>query len=99
MFAQGSLSEVEALRVGAYIEELDINDLLYALEQTDHRDLERVYTNLLKGSGNHLRVFVGRLETLGETYDAQVLSPEQMDEVLAEASDKGHRGRPKHALI
>lgn len=50
LIEDGKSSLVEALKVGAYIEELDIADLEAAIEETDNADLERVYGNLLRGS-------------------------------------------------
>jgi hypothetical protein len=49
---------VEALKIGALIEEKDIFDLREELENNvDNKDIAFVYQNLLKGSGNHLRAF------------------------------------------
>jgi hypothetical protein len=64
----GSQSFVEALKVGAAIEEIDILDLQEYLAQTDKADIQTVYENLLLGSENHLRAFVARYSTeTGET--------------------------------
>jgi hypothetical protein len=54
---QGAQSIQEALRVGRLIEEMDIEDLLAAIDETEKTDLERVYGNLLNGSYNHLQAF------------------------------------------
>ena len=73
--AKGSVSLEAALRVGATIEEIDILDLEEHMAMTDNAALQRVYGNLLRGSRNHLRSFVGLLETeTGVTY-----SPEYLD--------------------
>ena len=56
--AQGSQSVAEALKVGAAIEEIDILDLEERLAETGNAAIERVYSNLLAGSKNHLRAFV-----------------------------------------
>ena len=58
---QGSQSLSEALRAGVLIEETDIADLQDSLAQTTHADIRTVYTNLLRGSGNHLRAFSRQL--------------------------------------
>ena len=58
---KGSLSLVDALEVGVLIEETDIVDLEEALDVTAHGDMERVYTNLLRGSLNHLDAFNSHL--------------------------------------
>ena len=68
LMAKGTASLISALRVGAYIEEIDILDLQIALENTSHQDIQMVYQNLLEGSKNHLRAFVRRLQSLDVIY-------------------------------
>jgi hypothetical protein len=41
---------IEALKIGAYIEELDIFDLKKLMKKTDNEDILRVYSRLLWGS-------------------------------------------------
>lgn len=66
----GSESRVEALKVGALIEEVDILDLEAALlEAGPGNEIERVYTNLLNASKNHLRAFVRVLGVNGVEYE------------------------------
>lgn len=74
LVAQGSQSLVEALRVGAAIEEIDILDLQEYMGETDNPDIQQVYQSLTKGSENHLRAFVSVLERQGESYQPQFLS-------------------------
>jgi len=69
---------------GALIEEIDIEDLQTAIDQTDKQDLQRVYENLMSGSENHLRAFVSQIERLVESYEALYLPQEVVDEILAE---------------
>jgi hypothetical protein len=65
----GSKSLLDAYKVGAYIEELDILDIRHALVDVTHADVQNVYENLMRGSSNHLRSFVAQIEvTAGETY-------------------------------
>ncbi len=47
--------------MGVIIEETDIEDLEKALDLTVHRDIKRVYTNLMAGSYNHLAAFESKL--------------------------------------
>jgi hypothetical protein len=68
LVAAGSVSLVEALRVGVDIEELDIEDLQNFLDNTDNPDIKTVYQNLLEGSLNHLSAFTFQLDRLGATY-------------------------------
>ena len=67
--AQGSVSLVEALKVGVFIEETDIADLNEGLASAKHKDIKTVYSNLLQGSLNHLKAFVSELASNGVTYE------------------------------
>ena len=51
---------------------------------TDNPDIQRLYDNLLEGSENHLAAYVRRIEAItGEgSYQAQVLTQEQLDRIL-----------------
>jgi hypothetical protein len=71
LVAQGQVSYAEALLVGACIEELDIEDLEDAIDESTKADVKRVYTNLLRGSRNHLRAFIAEYERLGNGYEPQ----------------------------
>jgi len=88
----GSGSTEDALKVGALIEETDIKDLEDWIARTDNEDIKTVYSNLMAGSENHLRAFVGQLERLGANYTAQVLPQEQVDEILSSAPAHGMGG-------
>jgi hypothetical protein len=79
---RGRTSQIEALQVGALIEEVDIADLQDAIAETENPALERTYTNLMNGSYNHLRGFVRNIEYLGYAYQAQKLPEEEVDEIL-----------------
>jgi hypothetical protein len=59
--AHGSVSKEAALGVGVEIEETDIEDLDAAIAATTHRDIQNVYTNLRRGSYNHLAAFESEL--------------------------------------
>lgn len=84
---KGSAGLVEALKVGAFIEEYDINDLQIHLEETQNKDLIRVYSNLLRGSKNHLRAFTFALSQQGETYTPTVISENEYLEILEESNN------------
>lgn len=51
-----------ALEVGVAIEEMDITDIEDMLNQTDKADIQRVLSNLLRGSYNHLEAFNRQLD-------------------------------------
>ena len=65
LVVQGEVSEISALEVGIAIEEIDIADLETATSSTNRTDIIRLYSNLLKGSLNHLAAFTNKLEFLG----------------------------------
>jgi hypothetical protein len=94
LVAQGSQSLSDALLVGAAIEEIDILDLQERLAQTDNADIQHVFTNLLKGSGNHLRAFTSTLMTqTGETYQPQFMSMDAYQAIIGESGIGGGQGR------
>jgi hypothetical protein len=90
--AQGEMSLADALRVGATIEDLDIFDLKGLLESVDNTDIRTVFQNLLSGSENHMRAFIRQLSQNGETYEAQYISGQELDEILSVNSGRGGRG-------
>lgn len=81
--AQGSTSKIEALKVGAAIEEIDILDLQSYLIKVDNVDINNVYGNLLSGSENHLAAFVSQLENYGVVYTPQYLSDEAYANIIS----------------
>jgi len=94
LLQQGSQSLASALRVGGAIEEIDILDLQERLANTDHKDIQTVYENLLQGSRNHLRSFVSTLQTqTGEIYQPQYLSQADYEAVINSPMEGGRGGR------
>lgn len=86
---EGKRSEVDALRVGATIEDLDINDLEDLLKQTDNEDITLVYENLVRGSRNHLRAFTRQLTNRGEAYEPSYISVEDYEAIIANSQETG----------
>lgn len=74
LVAAGTPVLVDALKVGAAIEEIDMIDLNKALLEIDNQDIVLVYQNLLKGSRNHLRAFVNALAGQGVIYAPQYMA-------------------------
>lgn len=74
LIAQGNTSLVEALKVGATIEDMDIKDLQDLITATDNADIKYVYENLKNGSQRHLQSFAKNLEKNGTTYTPQYIS-------------------------
>jgi hypothetical protein len=87
--ANGTESLAEAIRTGSRIEELDIFDLKRLIASTDNADITLVYTNLLKGSRNHLRAFGRQLSRRNVTYEPEFLSLEEYQEILASPQERG----------
>jgi len=86
---RGEESSVEALDVGATIEDLDIKDLYDYLIETDNSDIKTVYQNLVKGSRNHLRAFVSQLQLNGVYYEASYLTQEEIDNIVNSPWEQG----------
>ncbi len=78
----GMQSELDALLVGATIEDLDIFDIREMRNNTDNSQVIDVYDSLECGSNNHMRAFTGKLSALGSEYAAQFLSAAEYAEIL-----------------
>jgi hypothetical protein len=61
LIQDGGVSLIDAFEVGVFIEETDIADLNAAIGTSTHKDLTTVFSNLLKGSLNHLKAFNSNL--------------------------------------
>jgi hypothetical protein len=84
LLEKGSISLIDALEVGATVEDLDIYDIELELEKIDNEDITEVYKNLIKGSENHMRAFVKALGNQGvDQYNVQYISVERYEEILA----------------
>lgn len=79
----GSVSSQEALTVGVMVEEVDIVDLDKFLAETENADIINLYTNLKRGSENHLRAFVKNYERSGDSYFPQFLDETYYNSVIA----------------
>lgn len=95
----GKKGEIEALHVGATIEDLDIYDLLRELDSVDNEDITVVFNNLLNGSENHLRSFCALLVLYGSSpYEEQgYLTQGQIDDILNTPRTRG-KGNRKNRL-
>ena len=86
LVAQGNTSLVDALTVGAMIEDLDIADL-QALA-TDAPDIALVYSNLERGSRNHLRAFTKQLDKNGASYTPTHISQADYDAIVSTGTER-----------
>ena len=90
---QVNISSVDALKAGATIEDLDINDIDTFTANTTKPDLLNVYGNLNCGSKNHIRAFTSQLEINDVTYVPQFISVEEYNVILS--SSNGGCGNKK----
>jgi hypothetical protein len=88
LVAAGSLSLIDALIVGATVEDMDLADLYQMIGSTDNQHLRLIAFNLAKGSRNHLRAFVRALGAQQVTYAPQYLDQETFDEVIESSRER-----------
>jgi hypothetical protein len=89
---RGSASLIDALLVGAEIEEIDIIDIQTRIAQVeDNDDIVLVYDNLMKGSRNHLRSFVKNLSNQAISYAPTHLDQDSYDAIIEAAIETGQR--------
>ena len=85
----GSTSVLDAYKVGATIEDLDIFDLELALSKSDNQDIKYVYDLLTMGSRNHMRSFYSQIISLGGSYSAQFISQTELEAIVTTAKETG----------
>ncbi len=88
LVTQSAVSFLEALKVGAGIEDLDINDLDNNTSHTTKADLLQVYSSLQCGSRNHLRNFVQQLENIGGTYTPQFIPMDEYNSIVNSQNER-----------
>ena len=91
LVAEGSKSQLAALKVGAKIEEMDIADLKRLESETQRSDIQRVYQQLNRGSRNHLRSFVRQIQLMGGEYQPQYLSSSDYQAIISSGVERGNR--------
>ncbi|PWG05619.1 DUF2202 domain-containing protein [Polaribacter aquimarinus] len=84
----GTKSVIEALKIGATIEDLDIKDLETYVSLTKNNTLIKVYQNLICGSRNHLRSFIKSLEKKGGTYTPKFITQDAYNNILNSSQEK-----------
>lgn len=89
LIVEGNKSVIDALNVGATIEEVDIIDLQKHLRETDNQDITFVYDNLMRGSRNHLRAFVKNIKAQGVTYVPKYLSTADYEQIISTPMERG----------
>jgi hypothetical protein len=86
---KGKASLVDALIVGATIEDLDIRDLETLKKETAKEDILVTYDNLQKGSRNHMRAFVKNIQTNGGSYTPQYISQSEYNSIITASQERG----------
>ena len=84
LVSAGENSLLDALVVGATIEDLDIKDIEEMIDRTDNEDLILVYELLQKGSRNHLRSFISQIEDVDSSYVyvPQYITQDEFDDII-----------------
>lgn len=86
----GSASLIDALIVGALIEEIDMIDIQHAIDRVEgNNDIVLLYENLMKGSRNHLRAFVKNLDSQGYTYVPSHLGVNEYNSIISSDVETG----------
>ena len=89
LLVQGNASVLDAYKVGATIEDLDIFDLKNALLNIDNQDIELVYDMLTKGSRNHIRSFYRNILNIGGIYTPQYITQAEFDAIINSQMETG----------
>jgi len=85
---RSNISLMEAYKVGALIEDLDINDLDDIESRTSKADLLNVYDKLECGSRNHLRNYTNQLTLNGVSYEPQYISFDKYTDILSSGNEQ-----------
>lgn len=89
---EGSKSLVDALKVGARVEELDIFDLRNLSKKVKNSDIQKVFENLERGSRNHLRSFNRQITSRNESYKPKHLSQAEYNKIINSPMERGGGG-------
>jgi hypothetical protein len=89
LLEKGKTSLVEALKVGALVEETDILDLAKVYEMNPGDELTALTEALMLGSRNHLRAFNRVLKVNGVVYEPVALSLEEFTGIVTSDWEKG----------
>ncbi len=91
--AKGLQSPEAALKVGAYIEELDINDINKMTNEALPTDIRQTFDWLNMGSRNHLRGFVRSMQNQSMTYQPQLLTQAEYEAIINSPQERGGQGQ------
>jgi hypothetical protein len=82
LIARVDLSLNESIKVGLFIEDLDISDLDNAIKETDKLNISSLYANLVCGSKNHMKAFYAQATTAGITYTPEFISQSEFESII-----------------
>ena len=83
MVDEGLESPVDALHVGATIEEVDMVDIQAAIDRAETPPTTGLSESLPCGPRNPLRPFTAELENAGQPYEAQFLDPATVEAIVS----------------
>ena len=84
----GVKSVIDALKIGATIEDLDIKDLEDFVLETENAQIINVYQSLQCGSRNHLRSFMNGLDKNGCTYTPQFITQDEFNSIVNSSNEQ-----------
>lgn len=87
LMTRGQKSQLDALYVGGFIEEADMEDLQKSIDLSQQAYTDSVYASLMCGSRNHLRSFVAQIKAVSGGYTAQVLTQAAVDSIVSSPSE------------
>jgi len=82
LIAKGETSFIDALTVGAIIEDLDIKDLEDWMLKIENPEINNVFASLQCGSRNHLRAFTASLDNAGSSYTPQYITQTEYEQII-----------------
>ncbi len=85
---KSAISLIDALEVGATIEDLDIRDIKIFKNRATKADILDTYDKLECGSRNHMRSYYGKLLTSEVTYVAQYISATELAEIINASNEQ-----------
>lgn len=85
---EGAKSVIDALKIGATIEDLDIKDLEDFVLETENAQIINVYQSLQCGSRNHLRSFMKGLDKNGGTYSPQFITQDEFNSIVTSSNEQ-----------
>ena len=86
--AKSALSLLDAMLVGATIEDLDIRDLADQSALTTKADILSVFNFLTCGSRNHMRSYDTQVNSNGGSYEAQFITQAEYDAIINSTKEK-----------